>query len=92
MREARIAIVGDFNPALRSHTATNEALAARTTALNAVVDVAWVGTELIASRGSAALADFDGIWAAPGSPYRSIEGALGAIRFARENNKPFFAT
>jgi len=38
------------------------------------------------------LCDFDGLWCVPGSPYRSMNGALNAIRFARENNIPFIGT
>lgn len=34
----------------------------------------------------------DGLWMAPGSPYRSVAGALTAIRFAREGTIPLLAT
>jgi CTP synthase (UTP-ammonia lyase) len=42
--------------------------------------------------GLAALAEADSIWASPGSPYESFEGALAGIRLARERGYPFFAT
>jgi len=32
------------------------------------------------------------VWIAPGSPYRSLDGALRAIRFARERDWPLVAT
>ncbi len=50
----------------------------------------WVPTEEIldASR----VMDFSGLWCVPASPYRSMEGALTAIRFARENRRPFLGT
>lgn len=32
------------------------------------------------------------IWCVPGSPYASTEGALAAIRFARETRRPFLGT
>src|SRR5205809_607084 len=35
---------------------------------------------------------FHGIWCVPGSPYRSMDGALRANRFARENGRPFLGT
>ena len=35
---------------------------------------------------------FDGLWCVPASPYRSTEGALRAIRFAREQGRPFLGT
>jgi len=34
----------------------------------------------------------DGIWAAPGSPYRSMDGMLKGIQFARERDWPFLGT
>jgi CTP synthase (UTP-ammonia lyase) len=38
------------------------------------------------------LSEFDGIWCVPGMPYRSAEGALRAIRRAREARTPFLGT
>jgi len=37
-------------------------------------------------------AGFDGFWCVPASPYRDIDGALRAIRFAREQRRPFLGT
>lgn len=38
------------------------------------------------------LNSFDAFWCAPGSPYKSAQGAMNAIQFARENNYPFIGT
>src|SRR5204862_344720 len=38
------------------------------------------------------LSPFDAIWCVPNSPYASMEGALCAIRFARESGRPFLGT
>ena len=38
------------------------------------------------------ITDFDGIWVAPGSPYRSEIGAIEVIRLARERGIPLFGT
>jgi len=38
------------------------------------------------------LARLDGVWLAPGSPYRSLDGALLAIRHARERGVPLVGT
>jgi CTP synthase (UTP-ammonia lyase) len=53
----------------------------------------WVPTKSIAP-GSAGdvLGDASAVWCAPGSPYENTEGALEAIRYAREEGKPFFGT
>jgi YD repeat-containing protein len=38
------------------------------------------------------LSRFDGLWIAPASPYRSMDGALTAIRYARERGVPLVGT
>lgn len=38
------------------------------------------------------MAEFGGIWIAPGSPYKSVTGALSAIRAAREQQIPLLGT
>ena len=38
------------------------------------------------------LESFDGIWAAPGSPYKSFDGMLKGIEFARRRDWPFLGT
>ena len=35
---------------------------------------------------------FDGLFASPGSPYRSFAGMLRGIEFARSRNWPFVGT
>jgi CTP synthase (UTP-ammonia lyase) len=51
----------------------------------------WVPTESVGDA-AARLAGFDGIWIGPASPYRSMEGALAAIRYARERGVPLVGT
>ena len=93
MKTVRIIVVGDFNPGNESHTATNEALGHCSTALGLQVEPEWVGTEKLLGAGLAAhLTAANGIWIAPASPYRSMEGALSAIRLGRLNNIPLLGT
>jgi CTP synthase (UTP-ammonia lyase) len=88
-----IGIIGDFNPEYVSHTATNAAIDHAASALGVVADVQWLPTPALGGPDTAAtLERFDGLWASPGSPYRSMEGALTAIRFARERDRPFIGT
>lgn len=92
-RQLRIGIIGDYNPAMRSHIATYEALRHAAASLAASLESTWLPTESLASRDSAAtLALYNALWCAPGSPYRSMAGALAAIRFAREEGWPFIGT
>lgn len=86
---ARIAIVGDFDPRNPTHLATNEAIQHGARSLNESVESEWLATE------ASEHADFNayhGFWIAPGSPYKSLFGALRAIRYAREEKVPLFGT
>ena len=85
----RIGVVGDYNPSFESHPATTQAifLAARSVGLTA--DIVWIST---AKVDDATLAKCDALWASPGSPYRSADGMLAAVRYAREKQRPFLAT
>jgi CTP synthase (UTP-ammonia lyase) len=38
------------------------------------------------------LESFDGLWASPGSPYKSLDGMLKGIEFARRRDWPFLGT
>jgi CTP synthase (UTP-ammonia lyase) len=88
-----VGIIGDFNPESETHRATNEALQHAAHALAMAVTVSWISTaELGDGAVERALDPFAALWAAPGSPYRSMEGALRGIRFAREQGRPFFGT
>jgi CTP synthase (UTP-ammonia lyase) len=95
MNEAplRIVIVGEFDPGLPSHRATNDALNHAADYLSVVVEHSWLPSSALAENRSAdALKGCDGLWAAPGGPYRSIDGVFSAIRLAREQDWPYFAT
>lgn len=92
MRRVRIGIVGDYSPDYISHRETGAALEDSGRRLGIGVDYEWVATDVVADAGTGVLEPFDGLWAAPGSPYRSLEGALAGIRFARERGVPFLGT
>lgn len=86
---ARLALVGDRSPAVRSHTRVPALLTALRDRHGTDLEAYWIPTEeAAASR----LADFDGIWLLPGSPYRSEAGALHAVRCARTGGIPLLAT
>ncbi|MBI5033654.1 MAG: hypothetical protein HZB51_24300 [Chloroflexi bacterium] len=88
-----VGIVGDFNPQSPYHLATNDALNHAADTLSLAVNIAWVPTESLDGADIATtLKPFDALWCAPGSPYVSMNGALNAIRFARETDVPLFGT
>lgn len=93
MSEAvRVAIIGDYNPKASHHVMSNESLKHAASTLSVDVDVVWIPTEEIPENPTQQLTDFDAIWCSSGSPYKSASGAISAIQYAREQNRPFFAT
>ena len=91
VRPVRIGVIGDFNPGYPSHIATDEALGHAAAALSIPLELTWLPTPQL--EGDVSLLEpCDGLWCSPGSPYQSMEGALQAIRFAREHDRPFVGT
>jgi CTP synthase (UTP-ammonia lyase) len=89
----RIGIIGDFEPSYHSHFATNAALYDAATALNVPIDMRWVPTPALAEDDAdELLSRWDGLVASPGSPYRSFDGMLRGIEFARTRDWPFVGT
>lgn len=86
----RIALIGDYDPHVTAHQAIPVALgmAAEHTGMN--LQFEWLATDRITA--DTPLDDFDGFWCVPASPYRDMDGALRAIRFAREQQRPFLGT
>ncbi|HEY7638371.1 MAG TPA: CTP synthase [Steroidobacteraceae bacterium] len=85
-----IGLIGDRNDSVPAHQAIPLALENAATELGITAAYEWVPTERI--RSASRVAAFDGLWCVPASPYRSMEGALLAIRCAREGRIPFLGT
>ncbi|CAL9333946.1 MULTISPECIES: CTP synthase C-terminal region-related (seleno)protein [Streptomyces] len=87
---ARVALVGDRSPHVRSHTRIPGLLDALRERDGLDLDAYWIPTEDITD--ATAVAGFDAMWVVPGSPYRSEAGALTAIRAARTRSIPLLGT
>jgi CTP synthase (UTP-ammonia lyase) len=93
MGAVKIGVVGDFDAQKHSHWATEAALFHAAAQLGTKVEPHWVPTLTLAQQRAAdSLVSFDGILAAPGSPYRSMPGMLRAIEYARTRDVPFLGT
>jgi CTP synthase (UTP-ammonia lyase) len=92
MDGVRIGIIGDYDEEYAMHRATNAALEGSGRGLEIGLDYEWIATDSVAPGDASPVAVFDGLWAAPGGPYRSLDGALWGIRFARERGIPFVGT
>ena len=88
----KIGIIGDYQPNLRYHMATEEALIHAASALSITVTPSWLSTQSLENKiVTEKLNVFHGLWCAPGD-YKSMNGALQAIQYAREQGKPFIGT
>jgi len=85
-----IGLVGDYDASVPAHQAIPLALKQAAEILHIEIGFEWIPTEEI--RAASRLSGFDGLWCVPASPYRSMDGALLAIRHAREMAVPFLGT
>lgn len=83
-----IGIVGDYDHTKATHRLTSTAF----DYLSNVLSYAWVPTVSLEVDTAKRLGAFDGLLIAPGSPYRSMAGAISAIAFARECGVPLLGT
>ena len=88
----RVGIIGDHDPGNATHAATEEALVHAAHALGVSAEVEWLPTDALERRAGESVRLFDAILCSPGSPYRSLDGAVEAIRLAREDGVPFIGT
>ncbi|MFY0727634.1 CTP synthase [Pseudomonas sp. NFX15] len=89
-RSIRIALIGDYDPQVTAHQAIPVALEMTAKHVGLNLQGQWLATDEIHT--GTPLHTFDGFWCVPASPYRSTDGALTAIRFAREQRRPFLGT
>ncbi|CAE6852144.1 CTP synthase [Paraburkholderia nemoris] len=89
-RRSIVGLVGDYDASVPAHQAIPLALNRAADAEHIEVEFEWIHTGEITS--GSRVASFDGIWCVPASPYHNTEGALSAIRHARENAIPFLGT
>jgi CTP synthase (UTP-ammonia lyase) len=85
----RIAMVGDRSANVRAHARIPMLIEALLERESIALDPYWIST---AEADECDLTGFDAIWVAPGSPYLSADGAISAVRTAREGRIPFLGT
>ena len=92
MPSVRIALVGDYQASVIAHQAIPRALRLSAAAAGLSASWDWRGTAGLAGDAAARLSEYDAVWCVPASPYESMDGALAAIRLARETGRPFLGT
>ena len=92
MNTRKIALIGEFSPDVKAHRAIPVALAMASEEIGCEVVAEWAPTSEVEGKAEERLSGYDAIWCVPGSPFASFEGALDAIKFARETGLPFLGT
>ena len=89
--EIRIGLVGKYIELKDAYKSISEALLHAGVSNEANVKISWIHSELLTSDNyQDHLKMLHGILVAPGFGDRGIEGKLFAVKYARENNVPFF--
>jgi CTP synthase (UTP-ammonia lyase) len=89
----QIGIFGEYDPTSPTLPAIEKSLQHAAGELKIAVEAQWLPTDsLLDPALDEKLEAFDGLWAAPGSPYKSFDGMLRGIEFARRRDWPFLGT
>jgi CTP synthase (UTP-ammonia lyase) len=88
----RIGVIGDYDANFPPHVATNAALKHVAQALGIDIEANWIATDGVPPLVAEIATTHHGFWIAPGSPYRSMDGALRVIQYAREQGIPLLGT
>ncbi len=89
--ETRIGLVGKYVELPDAYKSISESIIHAGAVNECKVHVEYLHSESINEENVAEkLSGLDGILVAPGFGSRGIDGKLAAVRYARENNKPFF--
>lgn len=84
-----VALVGDRSANVRAHARIPVLIEALLRREGIALDPYWIATP---AAEESDLRGFDAIWVVPGSPYASADGAITAVRTAREEGIPFLGT
>jgi CTP synthase len=87
----RIAVVGKYTQLVDSYKSVHEALIHGGIANDVGIDIDWLSSEAFeGGRAAEVLQRYDGLLIPGGFGVRGVEGMLEAVRWARENDLPFF--
>ncbi|MEP6764926.1 MAG: hypothetical protein ABJB66_11470 [Gemmatimonadaceae bacterium] len=91
-RNLRVMVIGDSHHRIRGYPIICEALQHASQKLSIGVETQWVPTAAIGADVESQLEKCDALWCGPCGPYENADGALRAIKFARESRIPFLGT
>ena len=88
-QQVRIALVGKYVDLTESYKSLSEALSHAGIHTLTDIEIVYVDSEDIDSKGTDVLADVDGILVPGGFGQRGIEGKIKAVQYAREHGIPY---
>jgi CTP synthase (UTP-ammonia lyase) len=88
----RIGLIGEFKPDVTAHVAIPQALELASRDLAYQYEAEWLATPPLEQDTERKLAAYQALWFVPNTPYASMEGALRAIKYAREHRIPTLGT
>ncbi len=86
----KIGIVGKYTELVESYKSLDEALTHGAIANQLKLDMIYIDAEDLEAGSFESLENIDGILVPGGFGHRGTEGKIAAIKYARENNLPFF--
>ena len=90
-KSVTVGLVGKYVELKDSYKSISEAFGHAGAANDCKVNIKWIHSEKLTKANlESELKDLDGILVAPGFGLRGISGKIEAVRYARENNVPFF--
>jgi CTP synthase (UTP-ammonia lyase) len=92
MDTRKVALIGEYSPDVKAHRAIPIALEMASEDTGCEVVAEWAPTSEVEGNAEQRMSGYDALWCVPGSPFASFEGALDAIRYARETGVPFLGT
>lgn len=90
MTPYKIAILGDFNPIYITHHALNDSTRQIQKFLQKEIQFDWISTDVFNPAVVFKNKLYQGLWIAPGSPYKDMQNVLNVITYARQNHIPTF--
>lgn len=88
-KEICVGLIGKYVELKDAYKSINESFIHAGAVHNCKVKIDWIHSETL-TNAKKKLSHLDGILVAPGFGERGIEGKINAVKYARENNVPFF--
>ncbi|MGO8949991.1 MAG: glutamine amidotransferase-related protein [Ktedonobacterales bacterium] len=87
-----IGLIGEYDPEVKAHVAIPQALELAAHDLDYPFEAEWLATPPLEHDTEHRLEAYQALWFVPNSPYASMDGALRALSYAREQQIPTLGT